>query len=68
MLICCFFQPYLGEGRVKLSDQIIQVAGDVDYELSVEEGQAQMKGTQMCALTLRSVAFATRKEHHDQVV
>ena len=34
-------------GHVKLADQIIQVAGDVAYELGVEQGQAQFAGQQV---------------------
>ena len=66
MFIGCSF-PDLPQGTGKLSGQIIQVVGDVGYELGVEEGQVQMKGTQMSTLTLRSVALSTRKEHQDQV-
>jgi len=32
------------EGRVALSDRIIEVAGDVAYELGVEEGQFKLDG------------------------
>ncbi len=32
------------EGRVKLGDQIVQVAGDVAYELGVERGQFKFAG------------------------
>ena len=32
------------EGQVNLSDQIIQVAGDMAYELGVEHGQAKLAG------------------------
>ena len=35
------------EGQVKLGDQIIQVAGDVAYELGVEHGQAKLAGQQV---------------------
>ena len=34
-------------GQVKLSDQYIQVAGDVAYELGVERGQADLAGQQV---------------------
>ena len=39
-------------GQVKLADQIIQVAGDVAYELGVEQGQAKLAG-QMVAIEHR---------------
>ena len=32
------------EGRVKLADQIIQVAGDLGYEVGVEQGQFKLAG------------------------
>jgi len=32
------------EGRVKLADQIIQVAGDLGYEVGVEQGQFELAG------------------------
>jgi ketosteroid isomerase-like protein len=35
------------EGQVNLSDQIIQVAGDMAYELGVEQGQAKLAGQQV---------------------
>ena len=35
------------EGRVKLDDQIIQVTGDLAYELGVERGQAKFAGQQV---------------------
>jgi len=35
------------EGQVKLGDQIIQLAGDVAYELGVEHGQAKFAGQQV---------------------
>lgn len=35
------------EGRVKLGDQIVQVAGDVAYELGVERGQLKLAGQQV---------------------
>lgn len=35
------------EGRVKLDDQIIQVTGDLAYELGVERGQATLAGQQV---------------------
>ena len=35
------------EGRVKLDDQIIQVTGDLAYELGVERGQATFAGQQV---------------------
>jgi len=35
------------EGRVKLGDQIVQVAGDVAYELGVEHGQLKLAGQQV---------------------
>jgi len=35
------------EGWVKLDDQIIQVAGDLAYELGVERGQATLAGQQV---------------------
>lgn len=34
-------------GQVKLSDQFIQVVGDVAYELGVERGQAELAGEQV---------------------
>ena len=34
-------------GQVRLGDQIIQVAGDVAYELGVEHGQAKLAGQQV---------------------
>ena len=34
-------------GQVKLDDQIVQVVGDVAYELGVERGQAQLAGQPM---------------------
>jgi ketosteroid isomerase-like protein len=35
------------EGRIKLDDQIIQVTGDLAYELGVERGQAKFAGQQV---------------------
>jgi ketosteroid isomerase-like protein len=35
------------EGQVKLGDQIIQVAGDVAYELGIEQGQFKFAGEQV---------------------
>jgi ketosteroid isomerase-like protein len=35
------------EGQVKLGDQIVQVAGDVAYELGVERGQLKLAGQQV---------------------
>jgi ketosteroid isomerase-like protein len=35
------------EGQIKLDDQIIQVAGDMAYELGVEHGQAKLAGQQV---------------------
>jgi ketosteroid isomerase-like protein len=35
------------EGRVKLGEQIVQVAGDVAYELGVERGQFKFAGQQV---------------------
>jgi ketosteroid isomerase-like protein len=35
------------EGRVELDDQIIQVTGDLAYELGVERGQAKLAGQQV---------------------
>ena len=35
------------EGKVKLSDQIFQVVGDMAYELGVEQGQAKFAGQQV---------------------
>jgi ketosteroid isomerase-like protein len=35
------------EGRVRLDDQIIQVTGDLAYELGVERGQATFAGQQV---------------------
>jgi len=35
------------DGRVNLKDQLIQVAGDVAYELGVEHGQAKLAGQQV---------------------
>ena len=35
------------EGQVELSDQIIQVVGDMAYELGVEQGQAELGGQQV---------------------
>jgi ketosteroid isomerase-like protein len=35
------------EGRIKLDDQIIQVTGDLAYELGVERGQATFAGQQV---------------------
>jgi ketosteroid isomerase-like protein len=35
------------EGRIKLDDQIIQVTGDVAYELGVERGQLKISGQQV---------------------
>ncbi len=35
------------EGRVKLDDQMIQVTGDLAYELGVERGQATLAGQQV---------------------
>jgi ketosteroid isomerase-like protein len=34
-------------GQVKLGDRIVQVAGDVAYELGVEQGQAELAGQQI---------------------
>mgnify|MGYP001578915902 FL=1 len=34
-------------GQAKLRDQIIQVAGDVAYELGIEHGQAKLAGQQV---------------------
>ncbi len=34
-------------GQVKLGDQIIQVAGDMAYELGVEQGQVELAGQQV---------------------
>ena len=34
-------------GQVRLGDQIIQVAGDVAYELGIERGQAKLAGQQL---------------------
>jgi ketosteroid isomerase-like protein len=34
-------------GQVELADQIVQVAGDVAYELGVERGQATLAGQQV---------------------
>jgi ketosteroid isomerase-like protein len=34
------------EGRIKLDDQIIQVTGDLAYELGVERGQLKIAGQQ----------------------
>jgi ketosteroid isomerase-like protein len=34
-------------GQVKLADQIVQVAGDMAYELGVEEGQALLAGQEV---------------------
>ncbi|MFQ5757305.1 MAG: YybH family protein, partial [Acidiferrobacterales bacterium] len=38
---------FASEGQVKLGDQIIQVAGDVAYELGVEHGQAKLARQQV---------------------
>jgi ketosteroid isomerase-like protein len=38
---------FFSEGQVKLGDQIIQVAGDMAYELGVEYGQAELAGQQV---------------------
>ena len=35
------------EGQVKLGDQIIQVVGDMAYELGVEQGQVKFAGQQV---------------------
>jgi ketosteroid isomerase-like protein len=35
------------EGRIRLDDQIIQVAGDLAYELGFERGQAKFAGHQV---------------------
>ena len=35
------------EGQVKLGDQMIHVAGDVGYELGVEQGQVKFAGQQV---------------------
>jgi ketosteroid isomerase-like protein len=35
------------EGRVRLADQIVQVTGDVAYEVGVERGQAKLAGQQV---------------------
>ena len=35
------------EGRIKLDDQIIQVTGDLAYELGSERGQAKFAGQQV---------------------
>jgi ketosteroid isomerase-like protein len=35
------------EGKAKLADQIIQVAGDVAYELGVEQAQFKLAGQQV---------------------
>ncbi len=35
------------EGQVKLGDQIIQVVGDVGYELGAEQGQVKFAGQQV---------------------
>jgi ketosteroid isomerase-like protein len=34
-------------GQVKLSDQLIQVAGDMAYEVGTEQGQAKLGGQQV---------------------
>ena len=34
------------EGRIKLDDQIVQVTGDLAYELGVERGQLKLAGQQ----------------------
>ena len=39
--------PIATGGQVELRDQIIQVAGDVAYELGVEHGQAKLAGQQV---------------------
>jgi ketosteroid isomerase-like protein len=36
-----------GGGEVALRDQIIQVVGDMAYELGIEEGQAQLAGEEI---------------------
>ena len=38
-------------GQVKLSDQFIQVAGDVAYELAIERGQFTLAGQQVSSET-----------------
>jgi ketosteroid isomerase-like protein len=35
------------DGRITLEDQLIQVAGDVGYELGIEQGQANLAGQQV---------------------
>lgn len=35
------------DGQVKLSDQLIQVAGDMAYEVGTEQGQAKLGGEQV---------------------
>lgn len=35
------------EGKVELADQIVQVGGDLAYELGVERGQARLVGRQV---------------------
>ncbi len=38
---------FASEGQAKLGDQIIQVAGDVAYELGVEQAQFKLAGKQV---------------------
>ena len=38
---------FASEGQSKLSDQVIQVAGDVAYELGVEQAQVKFAGKQV---------------------
>lgn len=39
--------PIATGGQVELRDQIIQVAGDLAYELGIEQGQAKLAGEQI---------------------
>lgn len=39
--------PIATGGQVELRDQIIQVAGDLAYELGIEQGQAKLAGEQV---------------------
>jgi ketosteroid isomerase-like protein len=61
------------EGRVELDDQIIQVTGDLAYELGVERGQAKLAGQQV-ALDMRVTNIYCREagswkivHHHTDV-